>query len=415
MSEWAQKSISDCAEILDNLRIPVNGETRANNIGSTPYYGANGLQGYIDGHIFDEPLILIAEDGGYFDEYATRSIAYRISGKSWVNNHAHILRPKQELDFDFLFYSLEHKNIIPFIKGGTRAKLNQAELREIKIALPPTKKIQQRIASILINIDTAIKKTESLIAKYQKIKAGLMHDLFTRGVTADGKLRPHREQAPGLYQETPVGWIPMEWDIDQVGERIAIIDPNPSHRYPEQVEEGVPICSTENFDGEDFFLTTKSKLVHEKTSIEQNNRCRFEEKDIVFARKGKIGLARRYGPEKKVFSHTVVLLKPKVKTVNSDWLLWIARSYWLLKTIDVTMNTNSGVPTLGIAFIQQVKIPFPPEWEQAITAQRLDAMACKITSEQNKLEKLKKQKAGLMQDLLTGKVPVKIEPDQEFA
>ena len=91
---WSTWTIEECCDILDNKRIPVNSEEREKRIGDIPYYGANGLQGYIDDFIFDEHLILIAEDGGRFDEFTTRPIAYRISGKSWVNNHAHVLRAK---------------------------------------------------------------------------------------------------------------------------------------------------------------------------------------------------------------------------------------------------------------------------------------------------------------------------------
>ena len=71
---------------------------------------------------------------------------------------------------------------------------------------------QEKIARILQTIDQTIEKTEALIEKYQHIKAGLMHDLFTRGIGADGKLRPPHEQAPELYQQTPIGWIPKEWE-----------------------------------------------------------------------------------------------------------------------------------------------------------------------------------------------------------
>ena len=92
MSDWLTTTIGEACDILDSMRVPVNEEERNKRSGDVPYYGANGLQGYIDGYLFDEPLILMAEDGGYFDEYQTRPIAYRIKGKSWVNNHAHILR-----------------------------------------------------------------------------------------------------------------------------------------------------------------------------------------------------------------------------------------------------------------------------------------------------------------------------------
>ena len=131
MEGWSSFAVEQCCDILDSMRVPVNAEDRDKRIGEIPYYGANGLQGYIDDYIFDEPLILIAEDGGCFNEFATRPIAYRIKGKSWVNNHAHVLRAKEAFCQDAVFYNLEHKDIQSFIVGGTRSKLNQVALRTI--------------------------------------------------------------------------------------------------------------------------------------------------------------------------------------------------------------------------------------------------------------------------------------------
>ena len=182
---WPTWRIEECCDILDNRRIPVNSEERENRIGDIPYYGANGLQGYIDDFIFDESLILIAEDGGRFDEFATRPIAYRISGKSWVNNHAHVLRAKKGFSQDAIFYALEHKDIQPFIVGGTRSKLNQSALRSITICLPEQESEQDKIAEILSTVNQAIEQNEALIAKQQRIKTGLMQDLLTRGIDED--------------------------------------------------------------------------------------------------------------------------------------------------------------------------------------------------------------------------------------
>ncbi|MBL7791603.1 MAG: restriction endonuclease subunit S [Saprospiraceae bacterium] len=120
--DWRTVTINDCCEILDSQRVPLNAEQRAKIQGNIPYYGANGVQGYISEYLFDEALILMAEDGGNFEQFSTRPIAYKISGKSWVNNHAHILKAKQGYNQDFVFYSLVHKNILYFIQGGTRSK-----------------------------------------------------------------------------------------------------------------------------------------------------------------------------------------------------------------------------------------------------------------------------------------------------
>lgn len=104
MDGWTSKRIDDCCTILDHKRVPINSEDREEMIGDIPYYGANGIQGYVNNYIFDDDLILLAEDGGHFEEYAKRPIAYKISGKSWVNNHAHVLKVKNGYDFNYIFH-----------------------------------------------------------------------------------------------------------------------------------------------------------------------------------------------------------------------------------------------------------------------------------------------------------------------
>ncbi len=129
------KRIDAITECLDRLRRPVTESDR--KPGNVPYYGANGQQGWIDRALFDEPLILVAEDGGYFDA-PERGVAYRINGPAWVNNHAHILRAvTSHVDTEFLHRALRHFNFLPFISGTTRAKLNQGQLNAVKLAVPP--------------------------------------------------------------------------------------------------------------------------------------------------------------------------------------------------------------------------------------------------------------------------------------
>jgi type I restriction enzyme M protein len=181
---WEIKKIEDVCDILDSKRIPLNEETRAKMKGNIPYYGANGVVDHINDFIFDDKLILIAEDGGYFEEYATRSIAYMVTGKSWVNNHAHVLkvREKEGYSTEFVFYALEHKNILPFIEGSTRTKLNQEELRDITIALPKSKDEQERIALILTAMDNMIMNDSEIATHLEKLKNGIMHLLLSGAV-----------------------------------------------------------------------------------------------------------------------------------------------------------------------------------------------------------------------------------------
>lgn len=376
--------------------------------GPYPIYSSsahnNGKFGEYGYYIFDEELVTWSVDGG-------GNLFYRPKHKYSVTNVCGFMRiNNKNLDAKFIYYTLSNQH--RYLTFDYTTKAHPSVIKKLYWLPEISFEKQLKIANILQTIDQSIEGTKALIKKYQQIKTGLMHDLFTRGIGSDGKPRPSKEQAPELYKETPIGWIPKDWAVDLFGLRVAVIDPNPSHRYPEEVQEGIPICSTENFDGEDGFRFEKSKLVPYKTYLDQNYRCKFSLTDVIFARKGKIGLARRYGHDKKAFSHTVVVMKPNDSSVDEYWLLWLARSAWLLNAIDVTMNTNSGVPTLGVAFIKNIMVPFPEITEQKLMFSRLDSVSHKIHMEIQRLNKLNKQKLGLMSYLLIGKAPVKIDEDE---
>jgi type I restriction enzyme, S subunit len=177
--DWVVKTLQQTTDCLDNLRVPLNESERLKRPGDIPYCGANGVLDHIDDFVIDGEIILMAEDGGYFDEYLTRPIAYRMRGKCWVNNHVHILKAKGGLDQGFLYYSLVHKNILRFLASGTRAKLNRSELNKIEISLPPTEAEQEGTATILSDMDTDVSALEAKLAKARHIKQGMMQELLT--------------------------------------------------------------------------------------------------------------------------------------------------------------------------------------------------------------------------------------------
>lgn len=143
--DWETKPLGIIVDVLDKLRKPITKRDRV--AGPHPYYGATGVLDHVDGYIFDEPLVLIGEDGAKWGPGDVS--AFPIDGKSWVNNHAHVLRPhRDELLDAFLIYYLNFSDLSDFISGMTVPKLNQGRLREIPIPLPPLEE-QQRIVAIL--------------------------------------------------------------------------------------------------------------------------------------------------------------------------------------------------------------------------------------------------------------------------
>ncbi|MGA3058861.1 MAG: restriction endonuclease subunit S [Candidatus Bathyarchaeia archaeon] len=176
---WLVSTLMEITYSLDNLRVPLNESQRLTMKGDYPYCGANGILDYINKFAIDDDIILMAEDGGYFDEYSYRPIAYRMKGKCWVNNHAHILKAKANFSQDFIFYALVHKNILQYLTNGTRSKLNKSEMNKIEIQLPLPKEEQIAIAQVLYDMDLEIEALEQKRDKYKQLKVGMMQQLLT--------------------------------------------------------------------------------------------------------------------------------------------------------------------------------------------------------------------------------------------
>ena len=139
------KKLEEVCEILDSQRVPITAKDRKSGV--YPYYGANGLQDHVSDYIFDDELVLLAEDGGNFGS-KDRPIAYRVSGKCWVNNHAHVLKAKSDIHIDYLCYALMFYNTDGLVNGATRQKLTQAAMRQMVIPYRCMKEQEQIVDEI---------------------------------------------------------------------------------------------------------------------------------------------------------------------------------------------------------------------------------------------------------------------------
>lgn len=176
LANICEVKLCDIVECLDSHRIPINSSERSKRKGIYPYYGANGIQDYIDNYIFDGEFVLLAEDGGHFDDFNENAIAQYVCGKVWVNNHAHILQTTK-CSTKFLYFMLEHKDIRSYINGTSRSKLNQEDMMQISIPLP-TEAVQTRITALLSGIDKTIITAENTYQKLVEYKNGLLQKLF---------------------------------------------------------------------------------------------------------------------------------------------------------------------------------------------------------------------------------------------
>jgi type I restriction enzyme S subunit len=412
MNSKRKNKISECCDILDNLRVPINDEIRQTMQGNIPYYGANGIQGYIDKYIFDEDLILLAEDGGNFEEYHTRPIAYKISGKSWVNNHAHILRAKPEFNQDFIFYSLVHKDITKYLNSGTRSKLNKSELEKIEIDFPATKDEEDKIAKILSTADAVIEKTQAAIAKYKAIKQGMLQDLFTRGIDVNtNKLRPRFEDAPELYKESKLGMIPREWDVDVMDTYVSFLRSGLSRLLSDE-DIGIPVMISGNIQESRFdFSNLKYWYIDDPQGADTNSyKLTIGDILICFINSlDQIGKSAIFEGFKRDVIYTTNLLRMQAsKNTNSRFLFYLLNSSITQNELHTIVKPAVNQASFTTKDFLKIPVPLVPETEQNVMAEKLTTIDKTIDAEQTYLQKMQSLKKGLMEDLLSGRKQVKI-------
>jgi type I restriction enzyme S subunit len=394
--DWTIKSIGEICEILDSKRKPLNKAQRVEMKGNIPYYGANGIVDYVNDYLFHEELILMAEDGGNFAEYETRPIAYKIEGHSWVNNHAHVLKPKKNYILDWIYYSVVNKNIIPFISGGTRAKLNQADLKKILIPIPPLKE-QQKISEILTAADKQIEKTEQLIEKTSELKKALMQQLFTAGTG-------HSE-----FKDTIMGKIPASWKLTILEDISKFI-----------TKGSTP--TTYGFDWQDqgiFFFKSdvvkNGKFVYgdfkyiDENAHQHMLRSQVQAGDILMTITGNIGRVALVPEEIKRANINQHVARISVKNPEFNSLFVF---YWLSQSKFIeyynSIKTGLAYPQISLKQVRETIVPIPSMEEQKKIAEILTSVDEQIDTYEKEKKKQIELKKALMQQLLTGNIRVTV-------
>jgi type I restriction enzyme S subunit len=181
---WVDTTLGEACENLDSKRVPITKNKRV--AGDYPYYGASGIVDYVNDYLFDEDLLLVSEDGANLLA-RTYPIAFSVSGKVWVNNHAHVLRFPDHASQRFMEFYLNSIKLDPYVSGMAQPKLNQKALNSIPVPSPP---LPQRKA-IVANLDSLQEETQRLESIYQQkldalddLKKSLLHQAFSGELTA---------------------------------------------------------------------------------------------------------------------------------------------------------------------------------------------------------------------------------------
>lgn len=295
--------------------------------------------------------------------------------------------------------------------GSTRSRISRSNLGKLPIPQPHLDE-QRLIAQTLDTLDTAIHQTEAIIAKLKAVKQGLLHDLLTRGIDANGVLRPPQSEAPHLYKESPLGWIPKEWHVVRVGEDADIEHgfAFPGHQFTDK-EVGPALLVPGNFhrEGGLYFTVENTKYFSGKYPQQYV----LSDGDVLI-------VMTDLSPMTLILGRTVVLAE-EFKVLHNQRIgkfrfkkdgIWDATFFAEALSQDVVRlkviaeATGTTVRHTSPDRIKNCHVARPGLQEQQLSAQRIAVVDARKKSEADYLLKLKQTKTGLMDDLLTGRVRV---------
>lgn len=330
-------TIEECCDILDSRRIPITASERRN--GRYPYYGANGIQDYVADYIFDDELVLLAEDGGNFGS-KTRPIAYRVSGKCWVNNHAHVLKPMANVDVDYLCYSLMFYDTEELVNGATRQKLTQAAMRKMLIPQRPITE-QKKIVSELSKIQSIISVRQQQLQKLDELVKARFVEMFGDPV----------RNSMGLPTE-PMTTV------------CAIIDGDRGKNYPKQDEfSDTGYClflNAKNVTATGFSFENRMFITKEKDNALHNGK--LERGDVVLTTRGTLGNLAFYDdsvPFENVRINSGMVILRMNKSVMTE-VFFMEQFKLQLQSIKGKIASGSAQPQLPISTMNKIRILLAP-------------------------------------------------------
>ncbi|MGL4498252.1 MAG: restriction endonuclease subunit S [Planktothrix sp.] len=308
---------------------------------------------------------------------------------------------EDKLNITYIFYNLEfrYEELRSRSAGGGRAGLSKGILEQLPIPLPIIYE-QDKIADLLSTVDRAIAQTEALIAKQQRIKTGLMQDFLTKGIDEHGNIRSEETHE---FKDSAIGRIPVEWEVTSISDIARAIDPQPDHRTPPIVADGVPYIGVSDFKADGAIDFKNARKVSQKVLDKQSRVFKICEGDFIFGKIGTIGVPKRIPTQENyTLSANVILIKPDETPL---FVYWWMTSPMVERMVEIETNTTSQ-PAFGIQKIRNLYILKPDRYEREKIGGLIEHISRKIEKLEKSVSKFKALKLGLMQDLLTGKVRV---------
>ncbi len=319
------------------------------------------------------------------------------------------LKNQSIMDLKFRGYIFNSRQILhqfeSLATGVTRFTLSKKDFENVYVIYPQNIKEQQKIAEILETVDNAIEKTDKIIEKYKRIKQGLMQDLLTKGIDENGNIRNPKTHK---FKNSPLGKIPEEWEVVRLGEVTEYLKDG-SHGTHEDVENGIYFLSAKDINNGKVQFKKDSRKISENDYKLIMKNFRFKKGDLLLTIVGTIGrVAYIRGNEPKfTVQRSVAIIRLK-NEIYFKYVYYFFQTQQFQSQLELKTNASAqGGVYLNSLSNLQILLPKSIE-EQKRMAEILSQIDQVIEKETAYKEKLQHIKKGLMEDLLTGKVRIKV-------
>jgi type I restriction enzyme, S subunit len=393
---WQTVEIGEVLAELPKSRIPAG---EADDRGAFDFYCSSAVMRTHATCLHDGPAIIFGTGGEATVHLASRPFSH--STDTWAVHIRESSGLSQSYAFRLFELALPKIDYAGFEGSGLR-HLRKDYVRRLRFGFPP-RRDQRRVVEVLDCVDAAIRTTEALIEKHQQIKAGLMHDLFTRGVLASGELRPARADAPQLYREQLSTWFPECWQferLDSLAMRGSGHTPNKDvAEYWNGGVKWVSLADSQRLDAL-YISDTASNISYR--GIQNSSAVLHPAGTVVLSRDAGVGKSA-ITTEPMAVSQHFMCWKCEQRLDNHFLYYWLQFHKRTFENIAM----GSTILTIGLPYFKKLRIACPVDLEeQRLIATRLKAADENLFALQRRLSKLRAQKLGLMQDLLTGRVSV---------
>ena len=405
---WEVKQLKWLFYNLDNLREPISADKRERTNPQYEYYGASGVIDKIDYYNVDDRVLLIGEDGANL-VFRNLPLIYKAEGKFWVNNHAHILKPMKNVDYGYMYYTLEAADYSTFITGSAQPKLSQSNLELQTLPVPPYYE-QVFIAAYLdthcAKIDNLISIQQKRIALLQELKQSVITHAVTKG------LNPNVEM-----KQSGVEWIgdvPKHWEVRKIKqccnkEQYSIkTGPFGSQLKGEELmsQGDVSVYSQQNVINNDF---NKIRYFVSNKKAKSLSSFYTRANDVLITSRGTIGKAAILQPlyPKGILHPCLIAIRLDQEVCLPEWLTMYINETDCFKT-DISVNSNATtIDVIYTGTLKDIYIPIPPISEQAAIASYLDhkcaTIDTSISNAQHQIDLLQEYKQSLITEVVTGK------------